>query len=91
LVTPGVPDSYFRIENIELYPENTLRIYNRWGVLVYEVNGYNNTNNLFKGISNGRLTIQEEEELPPGVYFYTLDYLDSSVAKSLSGYLYVNR
>jgi hypothetical protein len=26
------------------YPENTVEIYNRWGVLVFETTGYNNAN-----------------------------------------------
>ncbi|WP_155959412.1 gliding motility-associated C-terminal domain-containing protein, partial [Flavobacterium succinicans] len=27
---------------MENYPENTVEIYNRWGVLVFEVEGYDN-------------------------------------------------
>ena len=30
----------FTIRNIELFPNNQVRIYNRWGVLVYEIEGY---------------------------------------------------
>jgi hypothetical protein len=30
------------LEDTICYPENTVEIYNRWGVLVFETTGYNN-------------------------------------------------
>jgi gliding motility-associated-like protein len=35
-------NEYFEIQKIELYPENHLSIYNRYGALVYERNNYDN-------------------------------------------------
>ncbi|MEL1248587.1 gliding motility-associated C-terminal domain-containing protein, partial [Flavobacterium helocola] len=64
----------FLIEGIECYPNNTIEIYNRWGVLVYESNGYNNTDKSFKGYSEGRTTISPNQLLPTGTYFYILKY-----------------
>jgi gliding motility-associated-like protein len=32
----------FRIRGLECYADNTVEIYNRWGVLVFERAGYNN-------------------------------------------------
>jgi hypothetical protein len=40
----------FTIDNIDdtiCYPENTVEIYNRWGVLVFETTGYNNVTECF--------------------------------------------
>ncbi len=91
LVTPGVNDGVFRIVNIESFPNNTVKIYNRWGVLVFETQGYDNGGNAFRGISNGRATIQENDQLPVGVYFYVIDYVNNGTASTKSGYLYVNR
>ena len=91
LVAPGITDGIFRITNIETYPENTVRIYNRWGVLVFETDGYNNSSNSFQGISNGRATIQKNKELPVGIYYYVLAYKTEGETKKKSGYLYVNR
>jgi len=93
LMTPdgdGVNDS-FRIKNIEQFPDNTVEIFNRWGVKVFSVQGYDNETNTFKGISNGRVVINESENLPAGVYFYVVNYDDDGVGRSKSGYLYINQ
>ena len=82
----------FVIRNIELYPENTVEIFNRWGVLVYETKGYNQNGNLFRGFSDGRATINKSDELPAGTYFYVVKYKNGSGnMKQKSGYLYINR
>ncbi|QWX84635.1 Ig-like domain-containing protein [Cellulophaga sp. HaHaR_3_176] len=93
ILTPdndGVND-IFRIENIESFPDNTVQIYNRWGVVVYEMVGYDNGGNSFRGISNGRVTIQSDSELPVGVYFFIINYTKDTTNLSKSGYLYINR
>ena len=91
LVGPGINDGIFKINNIESYRDNTVRIYNRWGILVFETKGYDNRSNAFRGMSNGRVTIQQNEQLPVGIYFYLIDYINEGVAKTKNGYLYVNR
>lgn len=94
VITPngdGIHD-VLRIDGLENYPVNTIRIYNRWGVLVYTTNAYNTQGNFFDGTSEGRVTVQVDNKLPVGTYFYILDYEDAtSNTKSLSGYLYLNR
>jgi uncharacterized repeat protein (TIGR01451 family)/gliding motility-associated-like protein len=86
----GVND-FFSIENIESFPNNTVQIYNRWGVVVYEMSGYDNVSNVFTGTSNGRVTISTDSELPVGVYFYIVKYVNEDKNLSKSGYLYINR
>ncbi|MCH2195388.1 gliding motility-associated C-terminal domain-containing protein [Kordia sp.] len=81
----------FTIRNIELFPDNQVRIYNRWGVLVYETKGYGQNGNYFTGISNGRVTIQKNKLLPVGTYYYVVDYVANGVNKSRAGYLYIQR
>jgi gliding motility-associated-like protein len=81
----------FIIRNIENYPNNTVSIYNRWGVKVFEVDGYGQ-DKVFRGISEGRVTVQKSEELPEGTYFYILRYANTSgEEKQRSGYLYIKR
>ncbi|MEP3211417.1 MAG: gliding motility-associated C-terminal domain-containing protein [Maribacter sp.] len=91
LVNPGLNDGIFRITNIEAYPDNDVKIYNRWGILVFETQGYDNTTRAFRGISNGRATVQMNKELPVGVYFYIINYRSTANSGTKSGYLYVNR
>ncbi|WP_165749778.1 gliding motility-associated C-terminal domain-containing protein [Cellulophaga sp. Z1A5H] len=93
ILTPdndGIND-FFRIENIESFPNNTVQIYNRWGVVVYEMAGYDNQSNVFRGISNGRVTISTDSELPVGVYFYIIKYVNEGNHLNKAGYLYINR
>ncbi|QCX00925.1 DUF11 domain-containing protein [Aggregatimonas sangjinii] len=91
LVQPGINDGIFKITNIEAYPNNTVRIYNRWGVLVFETRAYDNLGNSFRGISNGRATVNQNEELPVGVYFYIVTYVNNGESRTKNGYLYINR
>lgn len=82
----------FTIKRIENFPNNTVKIYNRWGALVFQTRGYNNTTNAFDGTSEGRLTMGKDSRLPVGTYFYIVDYEDGGgKTKQLSGYLYINR
>jgi gliding motility-associated-like protein len=82
----------FVIRNIQNYPNNTVTIFNRWGVIVYETEGYGQNEKFFKGISEGRITINKNEELPVGTYFYILHYVNNNgVSKERSGYLYLNK
>ncbi len=94
VITPngdGIHD-VLTIAGLENYPVNTIRIYNRWGVLVYTTNAYNTEGNFFDGTSEGRITVQVDNKLPVGTYFYILDYENATGnTKSLSGYLYLNR
>lgn len=82
----------FYIRGLECYPDNTVEIYNRWGVLVFERTSYNNSDRAFKGVSEGRVTINKSEELPVGTYFYIFKYKDTdSNTHEKAGYLYLNR
>ncbi|WP_424004096.1 gliding motility-associated C-terminal domain-containing protein [Maribacter sp. IgM3_T14_3] len=90
-VGPQIDEGFFRINNIDFFQDNTLKIFNRWGVLVYETNSYDSSNNNFRGISTARATINAEEELPSGTYYYILDYTVNGQTNILSGYLYLVR
>ncbi|GAA3738412.1 Calx-beta domain-containing protein [Flavobacterium ginsengisoli] len=81
----------FKIDGIECYPQNTVEIYNRWGVIVFHTNGYDNTANAFNGYSNGRAVVKQSAGLPTGTYYYIIKYVDSdSKEQSSAGYLYLS-
>jgi gliding motility-associated-like protein len=80
------------IDNISCYPENTVEIYNRWGILVYRTRNYNNSSNVFDGRSN----VKKSSNLPNGTYFYILNYISfdgkgQTLTNKKDGYLYLIR
>jgi hypothetical protein len=83
---------FFRIEGIINYPENSVQIFNRQGVKVFDVDGYGqNTSRLFRGFSSGNITIQKDKRLPTGTYFYILNYINRNGAPDMkNGYLHLN-
>ena len=93
-VTPNGDGAYdvLTIENIENFPNNSVRIYNRWGVLVFSTRAYNTQGNTFDGTSEGRATVARDNKLPTGTYFYILEYeTTDGVMRQQTGYLYLNR
>lgn len=95
LVTAGNDgkNDYFLIKNINQYPNNSVEIYNRWGVKVYETKNYDSVNNVFRGYSEGRTSLGKGEKLPTGTYYYMLTYDKSdsngTTAVKKSGYLHL--
>jgi len=85
-------NNHFHIAGIEAYPDNTVRIYNRWGVKVFEVQSYDNVRNVFKGISEGRVTVEAADKLPQGTYYYVIEYVDENNQKqTMVGWLYLKK
>ncbi|HFA51568.1 MAG TPA: gliding motility-associated C-terminal domain-containing protein [Bacteroidetes bacterium] len=74
----GINDT-FKFFNIKDYPQNKLRIYNRWGNLVYEKSGYQNE-------WDGRSF--DNNTLPDGTYFYLLEIEGGETSK---GFVQINR
>lgn len=77
-VTPngdGIND-YFRIDigNAECAKKLMVKIFNRWGVKVFETNNYGIDGDVFDGFSSGRLTLANNKQLPSGTYYYIIDY-----------------
>jgi gliding motility-associated-like protein/uncharacterized repeat protein (TIGR01451 family) len=94
-ITPngdGLND-FLLVQGIDEFPNNNVKIFNRWGVQVFETNGYDEGSNVFRGISEGRTTIRQGEELPTGTYFYILTFSGDCPQGRCgwNGYLYINR
>ena len=101
IITSGLKSKVWDIEitfnwllGWENFSDNNVKIYNRWGVLVFEVDNYGNdvdSDNVFKGFSGGRITINQDQGLPFGTYFYVIKfYGENPGRKTYSGYLYLN-
>ncbi|MWB96783.1 gliding motility-associated C-terminal domain-containing protein [Flavobacterium sp. GA093] len=75
-ISPGsdTVNAEFKVVGLaECSSDNTVEIYNRWGVKVFETHNYGANGNVFNGYSSGRVTINKGQLLPPGTYFYILN------------------
>lgn len=88
-------NDFFFIDGIDRYPNNTVKIFNRWGVEVFSTRSYDEGSNVFRGFSDGRLTVERSERLPTGTYYYILEYefpgangIPAQMVKK-AGYLYL--
>ena len=92
-VSPNSGSEYERIlyiRGLDCYPDNTVQIFDRWGVKVYETSGYDNNAKAFRGISEGRVTVSQSKGLANGTYFYVINYVDKDgKGSNKSGYLHL--
>ncbi|MDG1570688.1 gliding motility-associated C-terminal domain-containing protein, partial [Robiginitalea sp. M366] len=91
LVTPNQDgrNDFLFIQNVHLAQNNSIRIFNRWGVAVYEGRNYDNQFNVFDGRSRGRSTLNTNDYLPSGVYYYIFEYDYQGERKVEKGYVYI--
>jgi len=78
----GINDAWV-VENIQLFPNNVVHIYNRSGKLVYTMKGYDNS---FNGFSN---KTSSGKKLPVGAYYFTVEF-NTPGAKPAKGWIYIN-
>lgn len=79
-------NDYWRISGIERFPNNTVRVFDRFNNMVFETRGYNNTENNWHGQSNHGIS---RSNLTEGTYFYVIDLGDGS--KVLSGFVILKK
>ena len=87
-ISPSLEDGYndaVVIDGTLLRPDNKLEIYNRWGRLVYEKKGYDNT---FRGEANVKNVIERSKRLPTGTYYYVFNYYDRGKEEYV-GWIYI--
>jgi gliding motility-associated-like protein len=71
-------NDFFTIRGLEVHPTHQIRIFNRWGNMIFEGENYqNNWDGDWKGT-----------RLPQGTYFYMIELNDASNTK-LSGAVYI--
>ncbi|QSW89520.1 gliding motility-associated C-terminal domain-containing protein [Flavobacterium endoglycinae] len=68
----------FRIDCIESYPNNELKVFNRYGALVYSKVHYEND---WDGTANVSGVVNRGDMLPTGTYFYVITIGDGTVKK----------
>jgi gliding motility-associated-like protein len=75
----------FVIENIDMYPNNELIIFNRWGNEVYNAAPYSNTSAWDGSTESDGIVVGGK--VPEGTYFYVLDKGDDSA--KISGFIVI--
>ncbi len=83
----GVNDQWV-IEDIESFPDNTVRLFNRWGNLIYEERGYNNQDRAWNAERTNGVGFGSDR-VPDGTYFYVIDLGDGS--RPRSGFVVIKR
>ncbi|AOW20936.1 hypothetical protein LPB138_09740 [Urechidicola croceus] len=78
----GVNDLWV-IENIDLYLNNTVKVFNRWGNLVFTAQGYKNT---WDGVATEG---GSGDKLPAGAYLYFVDANEPGI-EPVQGWVYIN-
>lgn len=78
----GVNDRWI-IDNIELFPESIVSIFNRWGQLLYRQRSYN-MGNAWDGTYEGNA-------LPIGTYYYTIELNDARFPEPFTGPITIYR
>ncbi len=95
LFTPdgdGIND-VFEIPGLgNLFPNFGIKIYNRWGNIVFDYNNNGRSQpQWWDGFSNGRMTINSSKKMvPTGTYFYVIEF-NGNNRKPESGWIYLNR
>ena len=83
----GINDTWTIRGGLYNYPNNNLVIFNRWGLKVYEADGYNNN---WDGTNKGNTNSGNDSKLPSGTYFYVLD-LNGNGKNVKKGFIYLTR
>ncbi|QQR87729.1 MAG: gliding motility-associated C-terminal domain-containing protein [Flavobacteriales bacterium] len=79
----GVNDTYV-IDGLQFYPNNSIKVFNRWGNIVLERSPYNND---WDGRSEN--SMNWGEELPESTYYMILDLGNGD--EPYTGYIYLKR
>ncbi|WP_281613166.1 Ig-like domain-containing protein [Flammeovirga sp. SubArs3] len=70
-------NDYWHIKDIEYYPNNTVKIFNKWGLEVFSTTSYNNEDIRWDGTNSNN-----GKTLGVGTYYYTVDLKDGSEVRS---------
>jgi len=78
-------NDFLVLDGLESSPNNTIQIFDRYGVLVYSKKNYQNE---FNGVSNRNAAINRNSGLASGIYFYIVTMND--LKQKHQGYLYIS-
>ena len=90
-ITPNgdIYNDYFKVEGIDDCGTPSLKIFNRWGALVYQSDLYDSKKGRWRGTSQGGMTIGTNNELPTGTYYYIIEIRNRDI-KPITGHVYLS-
>ncbi|WP_424963699.1 gliding motility-associated C-terminal domain-containing protein [Ekhidna sp.] len=77
------------IPGIEKYPDNKVVIFNRFGTKIWEVEGYNNRDRVWDGMSNASRSFGSGGA-PDGTYFYVIEFSGDPIPPK-NGFVIIKR
>lgn len=84
------PNDAWEIPGFSQYPENVVKVFNRWETLVFEQKGYVTGWGGSANESKGANQLWNNKMLPEGTYYYLIDLNDDSFELYV-GYLQIKR
>ncbi|MDY7395984.1 gliding motility-associated C-terminal domain-containing protein, partial [Aureibaculum sp. 2210JD6-5] len=84
-------NDYFIVPLLSKYPNFRIEIYDRWGAKVYDYSNESRTPvEWWDGFSDGKITIQKDQKVPVGTYYYIIYFNGNDDRKPVAGWVYVN-
>jgi gliding motility-associated-like protein len=80
----------WEIPELANYPSNVVKLFNRWGNLVFEQKGYSTGWNGRSNVDNGVNRLIDNKQLPEGTYYYIID-LGTPNSEPYVGYMQIKR
>ncbi len=93
MLTPNgdLKNDFLFIRGLQYVKSSSIKIFNRWGTLVFEGQNYDNVNNVFDGRVRGKSALSVNDYLPAGIYFYIFNYETEQGSFTNSEYIYLSR
>ena len=91
-ITPNgdIYNDYFKVEGIDDCGIPTLKMFNRWGNLVYLSDDYDSKKGRWRGTAeNGGTTLGSNNKLPTGTYYYIIKIRNTNI-KAITGHVYLS-
>ena len=79
IITPNGDgkNDFLMFKGLQKFGTNTLKIYNRWGALIYQKVNYHHDDEIFDGT-------YKNERLPSGNYYYVLSFQSGEIKQKLT-------
>lgn len=83
-------NDYLLLEGIHEFPDNSVEVFNQWGISVFKTTRYGVLGNVFDGRATRGLGTNGQDLLPFGTYYYVITYVNHEGERvNVTGYLHL--